>query len=176
MFKLLTLLYSVLFVFSLQSKNFDLSDNKFSINYPKSWRQESNLFSFSILLLGPMKDGVRDIVGINQTGVDNKKIGMQKLMSMKEFKKGRQEWIKKFKGEIIKFPPYKELEWKGIKKSYTFGMDYIVSDQFYRMLSYYVTCKQEGEDRIYHIKSMVRDRSKNSSKKVEKIVRSFACR
>ena len=137
-------------------KNFNINQQAFSILIPEGWTSAENFAGTPLALFGPeVKTGPRSVVLLAPTGAtDTKNILNAKdfKKNAKEYKTGREEWLKGILGESIMFDSFVESKWEGIEAAYIFGYRYsLPSGHFYEKMSY-ILCSGK---KVFYVKALI---------------------
>lgn len=173
-----TILFVTLFLASTSQaevKNYDLGNQKFSLNVPSDWKQVEDFMGAPLALFGPQqKDGPRAVMMLTPTGeVDKKGFFKHPPKDIVTYKTGREDWLKGVYGESLSYDKFKQEKWNGIESSAQLGYHYDIPQGKFYERSIYITC---SGNKIFHIKSLVPSTiEKQYNSIVENTVKSLKC-
>ena len=152
-------------------KSFVIQSSKFSLDVPKEWKDTKDLFGMPLTLSGPMKGDARPIITVTPTEMKRVKFNQLDQNSIHaDYRKEREEWLVKHKGEFISLTPYKKEIKRGIE-SHSIGYSYVVNKIAFIEKTYYVICNEQ----LYHLKYLLKETQREAISETEKIVESFRC-
>ncbi len=170
-------LVSLILGFSLSTQaklnTYSISSKTISIDAKEHWQVIENLSSSPLVLLGP-SDGIKRIViTVSPTTIKDFKFDPLKIKeSVSDYQDGRKQWLKKAKGELIKFFPYTQQKWNEIKEIHTIGYQYKVLGTSFIERTYFFNCGNE----VFNINTLLTDKHyKKNKNEVEDLLRSIKC-
>ncbi|CBW27716.1 putative exported protein [Halobacteriovorax marinus SJ] len=171
---LLILIFSLTFqVASATEKDFTLGKNKINLHYPKGWQHAFNFLNTPLTLFGPVLNGRRAVVSINNTNIKDFSFNKKDLQDNEDnYKNGRLKWLKKNKGKVVRFTGYRISKWKNIPEIHSIGYSYTIKNDLFLEKSYFFNCNNE----LFNISTLMTwEQNKSHGKEVKKILSSFKC-
>jgi len=154
-------------------KKFPVGSNKISLYYPEKWQHAFNFLSTPLTLFGPVLDGRRAVISINNTDIPNFSFDKKELQDNEgSYKKGRLKWLKKNKGKVVRFTGYRVSKWKNIPEVHSIGYSYTIKNDLFLEKSYFFNCNNE----LFNISTLMTwKQNKEHGKTVKKILNSLKC-
>lgn len=159
-------------VYALE-KNFPVGSNKISLYYPKDWQHAFNFLNTPLTLFGPVLNGRRAVISINNTDIPNFSFNKKELKDNEgSYKEGRLKWLKKNKGKVVRFTGYRISKWKNIPEVHSIGYSYTIKNDLFLEKSYFFNCNNE----LFNISTLMTwEQNKEHGKILKKILTSLKC-
>lgn len=166
------LLFLQLPVFA-ELKLFEFKDKRVSIDSSKDWQIAEYLFNSPISILGPVKSGRRPVITFNPTTVEGFVFKKEELVKeAAQYQEGRQQWLKKNNGKLIKFLPYTNQNWPHVGEVHFVGYEYELMNQHFIEVDYFFNCQNELSN--FHV-LMTKEQNATHEASVNKIIKSIKC-
>ncbi|WP_127716576.1 hypothetical protein [Halobacteriovorax sp. HLS] len=158
--------------YSLEKK-FNLKNDKISLHYPSNWQFAYNFLSTPLTLFGPVKDGRRPVISINNSSVKNFSFDKKNLSENQDsYKSGRLKWLKKNNGKFVRFSGYRISKWKNINEVHSIGYSYTIEKDLFLEKSYFFNCNGN----LFNINTLMTwEQNKRHGKEIKKILTSLEC-
>ncbi|MBL6990894.1 MAG: hypothetical protein ISR65_14005 [Bacteriovoracaceae bacterium] len=181
-----TYLTLLMFIFSLSplfisqtaakmngKRAFKIGGDNIFLWVPNNWQTAKNLFGLPLSVLGPSKFGGRPIISITPTTITKIQLDPQDLKNdQSKYRQGRQKWLDKMKGKLIKYYPYKRVVWENMTSVDQIGFRYRLSKGEFVEFSYFAICNKE----LFHIKTLNRVKHEKVYRAtIDKILKSISC-
>ena len=161
-----------------QAQSFKLPTGSVKVEVPEKWQNVSDLFGMPLMLLGPEKGGGRPVISVTPTGkAVSGRNGIyfdaaELERSQKDYRAGREAWLKKYGGKSLSYVPYRVEKWEGVPEAHVLGYRYSLQGAEFAENTYYVICK----DKLFHLKTLMRaSHEKDYASTLDQAVRSFKC-
>lgn len=154
-------------------KTFKVGKNKINLYYPKDWQHAFNFLSTPLTLFGPVLNGRRAVISINNTNVQNFSFNKKDLQDNQDsYKAGRLKWLKKNKGKVVRFTGYRIKKWKNLSEVHSIGYSYTIKNDLFLEKTYFFNCNNE----LFNISTLMTwEQNKSYGKEVKKVLSSFKC-
>ncbi|PIK13872.1 hypothetical protein [Halobacteriovorax sp. JY17] len=154
-------------------KKFPIGENKISLHYPDGWQHAFNFLSTPLTLFGPVLNGRRAVISINNTNVTNFSFNKKNLQDNEDnYREGRLKWLKKNKGKVVRFTGYRISKWESISEVHSIGYSYTIKNDLFLEKAYFFNCNNE----LFNISTLMTwEQNKSHGKEVKKILSSFRC-
>ncbi len=146
---------------------------KVTVNVPEGWESADDLFGIPLTVLGPWANESRPVLLFLFTNLTEKSFAKTDFQNLfKDFQKEKDEWVKSHKGELVKYEPTTQVDYKktGINGHFI-GAEFKINDINFIERSYYLYCKGE----VYNLKYSIRDEHKKYVPALQKMVEDFKC-
>jgi hypothetical protein len=155
-------------------KNFSVNNENLKIDTPKSWQVAKNFLNSAYTFFGPFKNGRRPVISLNETALKDYKFKKSQLRSTQDdYKKGRLKWLKKNKGGLLSFIPYKVHKWPKVGDAHSIGYFYTLLGEQFEEKTYFFKCN----GKVFNFTTlMTLDQKKKHGKTVEKVLKSTSCK
>ena len=160
------------------SVTFDGYLGKFKLDIPHNWQASSFFLGAPLVVMGKKESGRRPVLVVSETSIDKEDFNPDlnsnesNKEKMKAYLLGRKEWLKRYKGKIKGFIPYKKEVRLDGEVSHTFGYKYQIGNQDFIERSTYFFCKKK----LFHLKRLIlNEHDKDIEITLNGIVRSFRC-
>lgn len=158
------------------TQSWKLDDATIRLNTPSDWQSVKDLYGVPLMILSPegRKKDRRVTILITPTGKELSTLDSKDSKAAEtEYKKGREDWLKKFKGRSLNFYPYQNnLKWKGASEVHSMGYQYQIADEKFSERTYYAICGKQ----LFHIKTLLTlEQEQRHQSTVDGILRSFQC-
>ncbi len=163
-------------VVSAAEKSITVEGQRIRLDIPKTWQTVKNPLGLSLVVAGPYERGKkRAILSLVPTTVQGVSFDSKALSKEQEaYQKGRTEWVKKYRGNVLEFFPYQFKSTQLVHEVHAFGYRYQLGSKNFEERTLYLICGPEN--RLFHIKTLFPEEAKPEQKKqMEKIVGSFKC-
>ncbi|WP_034719472.1 hypothetical protein [Bacteriovorax sp. DB6_IX] len=125
-------------------KNFSVNNENLKIATPKNWQVAKGFLSSAYTFFGPYKDGRRPVVSLNETKLGDYNFNPKELeKTQNEYREGRLKWLKRNKGGLLHFIPYKNIKWPHIGEVHSIGYNYTLLGQQFEERTYFFKCKKK---------------------------------
>ncbi len=166
---------SLIFSFAAEGKlkKIQVNNENLVIDTPNNWQIAKHFLNSQYTFFGPYKDGRRPVFSVNKTTLKDYSFNKQQLESSQvNYQSGRKDWLKKNKGRLLRFIPYKEVNWKHIKKVQSIGYNYILLDESFEERTYFFKCA----GKVFNYTTLMTLNEKRIYKSVvDKILESTKC-
>lgn len=172
----LIIILSILIIpiaFAINPTKLKMRDGNISLLLPEKWEIAKGLFGVQIMLLGPKVSENRPVITIDSTNFKDMKFDTLSLKNNeKDYKDGRENWLKKYNGHALEFFSYQTTSLSSKIIDHNIGFRYELGTNEFVERSHYITCGQN----LYHIKTLMRTKEESSHQnKIEEMVKSFNC-
>lgn len=152
-------------------KQFNFKNIKYKL--PKKWTVSSEIYGIEITAFGPIEGGEREAITIVSLDF-HKNIEQNILLKNRdEYRYGREKYIAKKKGKLLKVEnPEKIADAKNKISTYKMSVSYTINDTTFEEYSYLIECKSN----LFQVKGMKRNPKSDDFKKLMgAIVFNFDC-
>jgi len=155
-------------------KNFSVNNENLKISTPKSWQIAKAFLNSSYTLFGPFENGRRPVISLNKTELGNYKFDKTALKkTQREYREGRLKWLKRNKGGLLGFIPYKIENWPHVGEVHWIGYNYNLLDNAFEERTYFFKCNKK----VFNFSVLMTLKQKKTHlKTIESILRSTKCR
>ena len=149
------------------------NQKRFSIDIPQNWQMMKDFYGVPFTFLGPAEaHSNRPTIQIIPSDQKAFRIDKKRMKTFDvKHKRGKEAWLKKVNGHLIKYEPMQEIEINK-QKMYISRAVYKFKDITFDSKRYFTFCN----DKFFELKTLTTLANEKGSKKNQQIIESFRCK
>lgn len=156
-----------------KEKTFELEHQIVEVSLPQGWEVVDSLMGQELTFFGPWKGDSRPIISVNAIDTFDGQFSVgQMRRKEQDYRKGRMDFLKRSNAELVKFIPYKQVQWSHLKEVHQIGYRYKHLGEEFVEMNFYYKC-----DRQLHMTSSLLTATEDAQHRaqVQALLNSLKC-